>query len=66
MKCIFFTDRCPMKDGYIHFRNTSGCYKPYPTTSGSYTCVTDGGHLVKINDVTEKEAIKSVLGASNG
>ena len=60
-----------MRDGYIHFRHINGCYKPYTTTSGNYTvatstCEREGGHLIKLNDLTEKDAIKTVFGASLG
>ena len=60
-----------MKDGYIHFRHINGCYKPYSTTSGTYTvatgtCEADGGYLIKLNNATEKDAIKTIFGASSG
>lgn len=59
-----------MLKGYIHFRNTDGCYKPLSEGSGysaaTDICVMDGGHLIKLNDDTEKQAIRTVFRASTG
>ena len=63
-------DRCPMEEGYIHFRHINGCYKPSNETGkfgvAESTCIAYGGHLIKFDDVTEKDYVQIVFSASEG
>ena len=67
---FYFAGKCPVDEGYLHFRETGGCYRPQPDKWGEYftavsACQNEGAYLVKFNNIDEKIAIHDLLTASS-
>ena len=67
---FFPSGKCPPGDGYLHFREINGCYKPQPDQSGDYSdaadvCEKEGAYLVKFNNLNEKNSLRNMLLASS-
>ena len=59
-----------MNEGYLHYRDIGGCYKPQPGVAGLYqqaeeACHNEGAYLVKFDNVDEKIALQQLIKASN-